>query len=414
MMLNALLGVVLGMCGGAFCAYFFLEARSRMLSSEREKLSDLKKDLDRSAGELLNQKEEFRIERDQFKIQQQKFDANKVSYQELQEENAVLKRDLRNVDVQVRKTQLDVRAREMAQQAIEEKVQEVGDAYLADNVKWIASSVNANNFGLMKQRLQKIISDCREMGLSVPSEKESTLLADLRSLYEKAVRAAFEREEQARIKAQIREEKLREREIDRELKQLEREREAIKVALEKALRDARDQHSEEVERLRAKLAEAEARSQRAISQAQLTKSGHVYVISNIGSFGDGVYKIGMTRRLEPMDRVKELGDASVPFPFDVHMMISADDAPALENSLHKRLYRKQVNKMNPRKEFFKTSVEEIAQIVKENHGEIDYVVDAEALQYRQSLELTDDDVDYIEHVYDELDEAEDEGLPTIE
>ena len=123
-------------------------------------------------------------------------------------------------------------------------------------------------------------------------------MAELRQDYEKVVRAAFEREEQSRIKAQIREERARAREIDRELRQLDREREAIKAALEKALAEAKDRHSEEVDLLQSRLAEAEAKCQRTISQAQLTKSGHVYVISNIGSFGDGVFKVGMTRRLE--------------------------------------------------------------------------------------------------------------------
>ena len=80
----------------------------------------------------------------------------------------------------------------------------------------------------------------------------------------------------------------------------------------------------------------------------------MYVLSNIGSFGEGVYKIGMTRRLEPQDRVRELGDASVPFPFDVHMMISCDDAPSLENALHRESHKQRVNKVNFRKEFFRT------------------------------------------------------------
>jgi hypothetical protein len=159
--------------------------------------------------------------------------------------------------------------------------------------------------------------------------------------------------------------------------------------------------------LQRRLAEAEERSQRAISQAQLTKSGHVYVISNIGSFGDGVFKVGMTRRLEPMDRVLELGGASVPFPFDVHMMISSDNAPALENALHRGLNRARINKTNPRKEFFRTDVVAICEIVKQQHGEVEYTLDAEALQYRQSVTMADEDQEFIESVYDELEEEKD-------
>lgn len=119
------------------------------------------------------------------------------------------------------------------------------------------------------------------------------------------------------------------------------------------------------------------------------------MISNIGSFGENVYKVGMTRRLEPMDRVVELGDASVPFPFDVHMMISCDDAPTLENQLHRALNDARVNKINLRKEFFRVDLETIHRLVEENHGEVEYVAEPEALQYRETLEMTDDDFAYV-------------------
>jgi hypothetical protein len=137
-----------------------------------------------------------------------------------------------------------------------------------------------------------------------------------------------------------------------------------------------------------KLREAEERNQRALSMAQQTKKGHVYVISNIGSFGEDVYKIGLTRRLEPLDRVRELGDASVPFPFDVHAMIESDDSPALETALHKRFVQAQVNKMNPRKEFFQVGLEEIRSIVEEMRPEgVKWTLTAEATQYRESLAI---------------------------
>ena len=112
----------------------------------------------------------------------------------------------------------------------------------------------------------------------------------------------------------------------------------------------------------------------------------------------------MTRRLEPNERIHELSNASVPFPFDVHMMISSDDAPTLEHSLHQELRRSRINKTNPRKEFFKTSIDMIRKIVKEHHGEVQYVADPEALQFRQSLSMPDDDQDFLERVYDDLDE----------
>ena len=122
--------------------------------------------------------------------------------------------------------------------------------------------------------------------------------------------------------------------------------------------------------------------------AQQTKRGHVYVISNIGSFGEEVFKVGMTRRLEPMDRVKELGDASVPFSFDVHAMIYSDDAPALEKSLHRVFDDKSVNKVNPRKEFFKLPLSEIKQAVEqENVDDVHWTLKAEAAEYRESMSI---------------------------
>lgn len=146
----------------------------------------------------------------------------------------------------------------------------------------------------------------------------------------------------------------------------------------------------QVEELQRRLAEAKTNKERAIAQAQMTRSGHVYIISNVGSFGEHVYKIGMTRRLDPMDRVRELGDASVPFSFDVHAIIYSQDAPTLENKLHKLFEGRRVNLINNRKEFFRVTINEIAQAVKENHGEIDITLAAEARDYRKTLAMLQD------------------------
>jgi hypothetical protein len=104
--------------------------------------------------------------------------------------------------------------------------------------------------------------------------------------------------------------------------------------------------------------------------------------------------LGLTRRLDPHERVDELGGAAVPFPFDVHMMITADDAPKLEAALHRAFHRR-VNKANLRKEFFRVTIEEIARAVKDHHGEVEYKADAEALEYLQSQSITDDDLEVV-------------------
>ncbi len=124
-----------------------------------------------------------------------------------------------------------------------------------------------------------------------------------------------------------------------------------------------------------------------MSMAQQTKRGHVYIISNVGSFGDEVLKIGLTRRLEPMDRVKELGDASVPFQFDVHAMIHSENATRVRKRLHKVFHSTRVNKINNRKEFFRVPLSSVKEQIDELDLKIKWTMKAEALQYRETLQL---------------------------
>ncbi len=284
----------------------------------------------------------------------------------------------------------------------EKTVDGLGKRFLNDTVKWVSSKLTGQNFTTQKTQLLRAIEFCRKHEYEVAAEMEARLLDELRQEYEAVLRREHERAEQARIKARIREEQRAEQEIEREMRRIEAEKRAIEKALADALARAAGVHSAEVELLQQKLAEAEAKGERAMSMAQQTRAGNIYVISNIGSFGECVFKVGMTRRLEPLDRVRELGDASVPFPFDVHMMISCDDAPKLENVLHKALHHCRVNKVNLRKEYFRTDIETIRKLVIDNHGEVSYVVDPEALQYRESMTMSDADFELISQVQQEL------------
>jgi len=203
-----------------------------------------------------------------------------------------------------------------------------------------------------------------------------------------------EKEEQRRIKEQLREEEKARREYEKAIKEAEKEEKVIQQAIDKATRElmlaGEEQRlalEQKLAELQSKYEEAEAKNQRALSMAQQTRSGHVYVISNIGSFGEHVYKIGMTRRLEPMDRVRELGDASVPFSFDVHAMIYSDDAPSLEKHLHRAFNDKQVNKINPRKEFFNVGIKEIRSTIQAMQIEAHWTLSADAKEYRESLAI---------------------------
>jgi hypothetical protein len=145
---------------------------------------------------------------------------------------------------------------------------------------------------------------------------------------------------------------------------------------------------EQIKDLEQKLQAAHERKERAIAQAQLTKVGHIYVISNVGSFGQDVYKIGMTRRLDPLDRVKELGDASVPFQFDIHAIIYSENAPQLENELHRKFAERRLNRVNQKKEFFKVTLDEIEAFVMQHaNAEIEFTKLAEAREYRETLTI---------------------------
>lgn len=330
------------------------------------------------------------------------FNARKVQYDDLLRENNGLKQDLFNLSLKSRKMERDQAAIARRQEEIDQRTNELANRYLKENVSWIASKLTANNFSSSKQRLLDVIGGCRGIGFDVPQDKEEELVQDLKNKFEELVRAQFDREEQSRIRAQIREDERLKREMDKQIQDAEREQAAIKAALEKTLQRVHDEHNAEVEALRVKLKEAEERTQRAKSMAEMTKAGYVYVISNIGSFGEGVYKIGMTRRLEPMDRVKELGDASVPFPFDVHMMVSCEDAPALENALHREFHKLRINKVNFRKEFFRVDLETIRKIVEANHGVVDYVAEPAALDYRESINMKDEDYEFIERTVEPL------------
>lgn len=209
--------------------------------------------------------------------------------------------------------------------------------------------------------------------------------------------AQKKQEEKERIKEERerqREEAKAQKEIEEARKKLQKEQTHYKNALA-AITEQLVKNPDDPDLL-AKKAEIEsniAETDKAIADVDYReankRAGYVYIISNIGAFGENVYKIGMTRRLEPMDRVNELGDASVPFNFDVHALIFTDDAPGLEAALHNAFEKNKVNKINPRREFFRVSLDDIKRVVRENFDKtVEWVDTAEAEQYRQSIALS--------------------------
>jgi hypothetical protein len=205
-----------------------------------------------------------------------------------------------------------------------------------------------------------------------------------------------DREEQRLAKEKIREEAKALKEQQKALAQALKEEEILEKALaqariqfDEASGEQRDKYEERLKEMEQKLKEAGDKKDRAKSMAEQTKKGYVYIISNIGSFGDDVYKIGLTRRYDPQDRIKELGDSSVPFGYDVHAMILADDAPALEHQLHRHFLMRQINKVNPRKEFFKVKLSEVKEEIEKLNitTGVKWTMTSEASEYRQTLAI---------------------------
>ena len=263
----------------------------------------------------------------------------------------------------------------------------------------ILSRNKADNHGKLEQEIRDAFALVNHNGTAfrnarITDEYLTSRLEELKWAATTRVLKEQDREEQRQLREQIREEEKARREFERAMKDAAKEEDTIKKAMDKVLQQAanandaqRVEFEAKLRELELKLQAAEEKNQRALSMAQQTRTGHVYVISNVGSFGEEVFKIGMTRRLEPKDRIRELGDASVPFEFDVHAMIFSDDAPSLEKTLHRHFLRRQMNKVNPRKEFFRLGISEIRAELESLGVETLWTMAAEAHEYRETIRI---------------------------
>jgi hypothetical protein len=263
----------------------------------------------------------------------------------------------------------------------------------------ILSRAKMDNYGKLKQEMIDALNLVNYNGQSfrnatITDEYFKARMEELRLACVVLEIRQRDLEEQRRIKEQIREEEKARREIEKALRDSAKEEETLQKAMEKvraqmdqANEEQRSKYEAQIAELEQKWKEAEERSKRAQSLAELTKRGHVYIISNVGSFGENIYKIGMTRRVDPSERIRELGDASVPFSFDIHAMIWAEDAPGLESALHKKFALEQVNKVNYRKEFFRAKLEDIRKELEAEKIEAKWTMAAEAREYYESLAI---------------------------
>lgn len=256
--------------------------------------------------------------------------------------------------------------------------------------------VSWNNVTKMEEQVRKSFEVINDLGsvmhVSITSPYLELKIDELRLEYELEEKKHQVAEEQRRIREQMRDEEKARREAEQAQAESEAEETLFERALEKARVDLAKSQGEEHRRLNDRIVElqtqlegARTKGRRAKALAELTKAGYVYVISNVGSFGEGVFKIGMTRRFDPMDRVKDLSDASVPFPFDVHAMVYSDDAPTLEWELQRHFADRSVNLVNKRKEFFRVSIDELEALAKEKNLNIYFTRLAEAREYRETI-----------------------------
>ncbi len=231
------------------------------------------------------------------------------------------------------------------------------------------------------------------MSIAISPRYISLKISELNLMHEYQMKKQDEKEEQKRLREELREQAKLQKEIENARKEIEKEQTHYQNALKKLDMQIASAGEAEKEMLAEKRAEITAQLSeldKAIKdvdyRAANQKAGYVYVISNIGAFGEGVYKIGMTRRLDPTERIEELGDASVPFDFDIHAMIFTEDAPKLEAALHKAFEDRRVNMINARREFFRVSLDEIKSVIRQNFDKtVEFVDIPDAEQYRQTL-----------------------------
>lgn len=263
--------------------------------------------------------------------------------------------------------------------------------------------VKYSNIESMKARINKSYESLNKLGqgnqITISPAYLQLKLEELSLAIEYAIKKQDEKEEQKRIRQEMREQAKLEKELEEARKNIDKEKKHYSNALDKLNSQLEGNLSEEQKNdLLEKKAEIEdqlSTLQKALDDVDYReanqKAGYVYIISNIGAFGDNVYKIGMTRRLDPMERVDELGDASVPFNFDVHAMIFSEDAPKLEAALHRAFEDRKLNMVNTRREFFHVTLEEIEAVVKANYDKtVEFIKIPPAEQYRQSLAMLED------------------------
>lgn len=267
----------------------------------------------------------------------------------------------------------------------------------------VIDRVKFNTYETAERRIESSFEAISKLGkvmdVAISYPYYSSKLEELDLAFEYRMKKQEEKELQKELRAQMREDARLQREIEAERKKIEKERSHYKNAMSTLEAQIAAATGEEKIALLSKKKEIEEqlvdidKAMKDIDYREANqRAGYVYIISNIGSFGENIFKIGMTRRLDPTERVSELGDASVPFNFDIHAMIFSDDAPALEAALHRAFEDRKLNMVNTRREFFNVTLDEIKEVVKNNFDKtVEFIEMPDAEQYRISQKMKQSD-----------------------
>lgn len=382
---------------------FTFERQSKNLQEEVDRLKDRVKQLDTT---ILSKEKEVvelndKILLQEFGLYAPIFDfANSDQYKDKlddirqQQKNMILSKKAATCSQSWTVNGSEAQGRMMTEQNIKQILRCFNDEcdMLVDKVKF-------NNVGAFITKMRKSFEALNRMNtknaVSLSWDYLQLKVEELQLAYEYALKKQEEKEEQKRIREKLREEAKLQKEIEEARRDIEKEQKHYTNALLKLNKQLevcddteRDILTEKRKEIEQHLTDLDVAIKDIDYREANKKAGYVYIISNIGSFGENVYKIGMTRRLDPMERVDELGDASVPFKFDVHAMIFSDDAPRLEASLHRAFENKKVNMVNNRREFFKVTLNEIEAVVKSNYDKtVEFNRTPNAEQYRESVKI---------------------------
>lgn len=380
---------------------------------ERQQLKKIREMIDEKKAELKKIEDKYSvkskalimmddtIEMESFSLYRPKYDfANSDGYKEkLEEIREKQKQMIRNKKAAICETEWTVHGSASKGRTFANEMIKLFLRSFNNECDIAIQSARFNNFDRCVARIEKSFDTINGLGkintTYLTTAYKKLKLDELTLAYEYQRKKQEEKEALQELRAQQREEAKLAKEIEAARKEAEKERkhylqalEKLRVQLASANETDRPALLEKQSELVGHLDDINAKMEDIDYRQSNQRAGYVYIISNIGSFGEGIYKIGMTRRLDPMERIYELGDASVPFQFDVHALIFSDDAPKLEAALHNSFASKRVNAVNPRREYFRVTLDEIKDVVRKNHDKtVEFFDVPDAQQYRESCKM---------------------------